>query len=330
MSSWALIGFLLAAYSIVANDAIQTLGTFLSSNRHRGWVSLWLYACSILAVVILYGWWRYGDASYGRLEAIPPVPEVSWIFAIPPLAILVLTRLGIPVSTSFLILTVFAPSALGSMLNKSVLGYTIAFAAGAVIYLLIAWRLERIFKESDSPPKPYWVWLQFISTGLLWSQWLIQDLANILVYLPRQITLAGILGVLAILFALHAFIFYRRGGEIQKIVTSKTQTADIRSATIIDFVYAGLLFFFTQLSNIPMSTTWVFIGLLAGREIGINLRAKYRPLSSAWREVAQDVAKAGVGLGVSVLLALGLPYLAGGQTASATQASLVEESLPDK
>jgi hypothetical protein len=95
-------------------------------------------------------------------------------------------------------------------------------------------------------------------------------------------------------------------------------------------VYAGLLFFFTQLSNIPMSTTWVFIGLLAGREIGINLRAKYRPLSSAWREVAQDVAKAGVGLGVSVLLALGLPYLAGGQTASATQASLVEESLPDK
>lgn len=31
------IGFLMAAYSIVANDAIQTLGTFLSSNSHRPW-----------------------------------------------------------------------------------------------------------------------------------------------------------------------------------------------------------------------------------------------------------------------------------------------------
>lgn len=31
----AIIGFLLAAYSIVANDAIQTLGTFLSSNAKR-------------------------------------------------------------------------------------------------------------------------------------------------------------------------------------------------------------------------------------------------------------------------------------------------------
>jgi hypothetical protein len=33
----AIVGFLFAAYSIVANDAIQTLGTFLSSNAKRPW-----------------------------------------------------------------------------------------------------------------------------------------------------------------------------------------------------------------------------------------------------------------------------------------------------
>ena len=35
------IGFLLGSYSIVGNDAIQTLGTFLSSNSHRPWWVFW-------------------------------------------------------------------------------------------------------------------------------------------------------------------------------------------------------------------------------------------------------------------------------------------------
>ncbi len=38
-----IVGFTLAAYAIVANDAIQTLGTFLSSNSHRPWWVLWLF-----------------------------------------------------------------------------------------------------------------------------------------------------------------------------------------------------------------------------------------------------------------------------------------------
>ena len=33
------VGFVLASYSIVGNDAIQTLGTLLSSNAHRPWWS---------------------------------------------------------------------------------------------------------------------------------------------------------------------------------------------------------------------------------------------------------------------------------------------------
>ena len=38
-----IVGFLLTSYSIVGNDAIQTLGTFLSSNDHRPWWVLWLF-----------------------------------------------------------------------------------------------------------------------------------------------------------------------------------------------------------------------------------------------------------------------------------------------
>ena len=32
---WMIVGFLLAAYSVVANDSLQTLGTYISSNKKR-------------------------------------------------------------------------------------------------------------------------------------------------------------------------------------------------------------------------------------------------------------------------------------------------------
>ncbi len=69
-----------------------------------------------------------------------------------------------------------------------------------------------------------------------------------------------------------AVIFYSKGGSIQKIVKEKTNTTDIRSATLIDFVYGIVLLFFKEFSQVPMSTTWVFLGLLAGREIAIRYR----------------------------------------------------------
>ena len=46
-------GFVLASYSIVGNDAIQTLGTLLSSNAHRPWWLLWLFATKATAATLL-------------------------------------------------------------------------------------------------------------------------------------------------------------------------------------------------------------------------------------------------------------------------------------
>ena len=69
-------------------------------------------------------------------------------------------------------------------------------------------------------------------------------------------------------------LFYLKGDRIQKIVSEKAGIADIRSATIVDFVYALILIYFKQISQIPMSTTWVFLGLLAGRELAISITKK--------------------------------------------------------
>jgi hypothetical protein len=310
-----LIGFLLAAYSVVANDAIQTLGTFLASNAKRPWWVLWIYASSILVVVLVLGWFLYGgDVSYGRLEKFPFPPEpygMQWYYAVPPLAILVLTRFGIPVSTTFLVLTVFSTSALGKMLGKSMLGYALAFVVGILVYKTVMKMIEQRFLDTTNDPPPnYWIVIQWCSTAFLWSQWLIQDLANIYVFLARPLDATWMILTMFVMVGMQGIIFYQHGGAIQKIVTSKTNTKDIRSASIIDFIYGLILFFFKQLSNIPMSTTWVFLGLLAGRELALTIDLRMRPMKDTGLLIVRDMGKALIGLAVSVILAIGLPWLA--------------------
>ena len=102
---------------------------------------------------------------------------------------------------------------------------------------------------------------------------------------------------------------YQFGGKIQKIVTSKSGTQDIRAATIIDFIYALILLVFKEWSNMPMSTTWVFLGLLAGRQLAISLHMYVPSVKDSTRIVFSDMQKAGIGLLVSLVLAFGLPPL---------------------
>ena len=69
------VGFCLAAYSVVGNDSIQTLGTFLSSNKKVDWRWIWLFIGGILVATLSYSWVvNGGDISSGRLDRIP-LPE---------------------------------------------------------------------------------------------------------------------------------------------------------------------------------------------------------------------------------------------------------------
>jgi hypothetical protein len=308
-------GFILAGYSVVGNDSIQTLGTFLSSNEERPWYVLWLFAGSILAATLVYGWYTTsGDVSYGRLSKYPLPDPFAWYYLLPPLVLMSLTRTGIPVSTSFLILTFFNEKNLVDMTIKSMLGYALAFGAAVIVYLAVTQTVEKRFIESQltSRNRRFWVPLQWLSTGFLWSQWLIQDFVNIYVYLPRSISGQNLAISLTILLVLLGYIFYSKGGVIQQIVKAKTNTVDIRSATIIDAIYGLVLFFFKELSNIPMSTTWVFIGLLAGREIAIRYQLEKKVSRSIIRMVFSDLGKVFFGLVVSILLVYLIKFLATG------------------
>jgi hypothetical protein len=62
------VGFLFAVYSVIGNDVIQTIGTFLTSNKKTYWAILWTFASVILSATLVYGWYFHnGDVSYQRL-----------------------------------------------------------------------------------------------------------------------------------------------------------------------------------------------------------------------------------------------------------------------
>ena len=257
---------------------------------------------------------------------------------LPPLVLLILTRFGVPVSTTFMVLTIFATMAgLGSMLQKSLIGYGLAFVVGGGIYVLLSQTLERFFRKTEHQQHaPFWVLLQWVTTAYLWSVWLMQDFANIFIFLPRGDGITpgsglnpheAILGV-AVTVLLLGYTFWNRGGPVQRILQSKTSVTDIRSATIIDFIFASLLFYFKELNDIPMSTTWVFLGLIAGREYAFAITTAAISFIRTARTTIEDVSKAFIGLVISVDLARGLPYVAKGVTAEGFALPPLSELAP--
>lgn len=309
---YAFIGFMLAAYAVIGNDSVQTLGTFIASNiRVFKWYWLWLAASLVLALTLSYGWYTHdGDISFGRLAKIPPV-EIQWYHAAAPAVLVLLTRVGIPVSTTFLVLSVFASTfVLEKMLIKSVVGYGLAAIVSYVLWLVLAHFINEKFNLVKREHRPYWRVFQWLSTGFLWFSWLSHDMANIAVFLPRQLPLELLIGAIVVLSSWLAYIFWNQGGKIQKIVLEKTGSRFMRSATFIDLVYACLLIYFKELNSIPMSTTWVFVGLLTGRELAIATanRAQYN-LGYVFPLVGKDFLKMMVGLAVSVALVVSVHYL---------------------
>lgn len=301
-----LVGFLFAAYSVIGNDSIQTLGTFIASNKQVRWQYLWLFTSVILVATLTYSYLAFGgDISNGRLEKIPFV-EVQWYHALAPFVLVVLTRVGIPVSTSLLVLSAFASSLVfESILVKSAMGYGLAAVSAYTLWMFISH-----WDNKYNPVKPereaYWKVFQWCATGFLWFTWLSHDIANIAVFLPRELSVPVFLFVLAVFVVGLAFIFRNRGGKIQKIVLEKTATNYVRSATMIDLLFAFILLFFKEYSSIPMSTTWVFIGLLAGRELAIATRAAHYHFKHVFPLVGKDMLKLLFGLSVSIVIALGI------------------------
>lgn len=309
LTLWAFLGFIFAAYAVIANDSVQTLGTWIASNNERfNWKIMWAAASAVLLWALWYGYYVYGDISYGRLNRIPFV-EVQWYHAMAPLVLLLLTRVGVPVSTSFLVLSAFASTfVLEKMLIKSMMGYVVAATAAYAIWYVVSRWLDET-KPVKEQHKAYWRVGQWVTTGFLWWTWLSHDMANIAVFLPRTLTPDLMIMISVIFVGGLWFMFREGGGKIQKIVLEKHNTRYVRSATIIDAVYWIILFFFKELNDIPMSTTWVFVGMLAGREFAIASFMGKKKTRSVFPLVGRDFGKMMIGLSASLAIVLLIHYV---------------------
>ena len=211
-----------------------------------------------------------------------------------------------PVSTTFLLLSVFSSTVvIQKMIVKTFVGYGVAFVSALIVWTILAYLYHRHAIPGKKYDQKKWRVFQVCSTGFLWCTWIMHDTANIAVFLPRVLTFQQMVVAVGYLVGMLGVLMYWRGGRIQSIVTEKTDITDVRAATIIDFVYAVVLLVFKQWNDIPMSTTWVFLGLLAGREIALALFAKSPDVY--WRTnrlVFKDIGRAGMGLLISLLLVI--------------------------
>ena len=87
---------------------------------------------------------------------------------------------------------------------------------------------------------------------------------------------------------------------------SKSNTKFVRSATLVDLIYAFILWYFKGYNDIPMSTTWVFVGLLAGRELAFATVTQKYKFKTVFPLVGKDFFKMMIGLALSVVIVLAI------------------------
>ena len=174
------------------------------------------------------------------------------------MAVLALTAWGAPVSTSFLVLTSFVPNNIGKLLQSSLSGYVLAFGLGWTVWWLGMWMLERwVFRRTRDHKEFNVIWygLQWCSTGFLWSTIVSRTSQHLCVSAAQSWDTDG---------ALHPDSLHRTvpaGGQRRTdsgVLRSKTNMADLRSATVIDFTFGLCLLIKAseRLSSAPPGSSW--------------------------------------------------------------------------
>lgn len=297
---WA--AFSLAALSVAGNDAIQTVGTFIESKKQVHWLPKMAMLGLTLIAVFVYGWYIDDrQIHFERLKKFDEVTEFNLIQLLAPVVLLVITRLKAPVSTTFLILGVFGGGQnIQKMLTKSFVGYGVAFLAAIAVWAVLGYFDKQEYEEEHEDSEKVWSALQWFSTLFLWAAWLFQDSANIAVYLPRRLNVFELCGAAGIIVLALTYIIMNGGGKIQEVVSEKSDIKSAKAGTIVDIVYALILIIFQKWSNLPMSTTWVFLGLLAGRESILHIITSRDSYIDTFKKVGKDVALASLGIAVSI------------------------------
>ena len=302
------VGLYLTMFSTMSNDSIQTIGTFLSSNAKVKWWILWLYIASLFVFMVLFGWIYYDHIlDFHRLSTIPYEPNFNIMHLLAPILLIFLTCNKISVSTTFLILSVFSSqNTITFMLIKTFSGYCVAFFVSFLLWFFLLKFFEKQFYTLNSKNTKIWIVLQWISSGFLFCSWLTQNIPNTIVYIPRLINLHSLILFIILGICTIGFTIYNKGGPIQDIVDKKTDISNIKATTIINSTFAIIILLMNQINKIPVATTWIFLGVLGGREMGlIKYEKNDLPLKTkfliAQKAILKDLIYACLGIAISLI-----------------------------
>ena len=181
----------------------------------------------------------------------------------------------------------------------------VAYIAWIVVSKFINEKLD----EVDEKYIGFWRNSVWVTSGWLWWVWLSHDVANIAVYLPRELDINIAFNCNGIFYCIVILHFLHSRWTYSNCSFEKTGTRYARSATIINVIYAAVLFYFKELNDLPMSTTWVFVGLLCGRELAISTMNKDYKFKYVFPLIGKDFLKMIFGLSVSVGIVLAIHYI---------------------
>jgi hypothetical protein len=304
------VGMTLCIFSSILNDSVQTLGTFLSSNSKTKWYKLFFFIASLFLLLTFYTWFSSGGyLDSGKLSAVPYNPEHTAFHFLAPILLIFLTYNKIPVSTTFLIFSVFASQkTIGGMLLTTFVGYIVGIILSYSVWsFLLVKFTNKLFTESNAP---IFKIIQWATSGILFMSWAIIGTANMVIFVPRDFDIYSLILFLFLSLGVIAFAIYNRGGPIQELVDEKCNMDNLKTTSITNILYASIILGLVELSPVSFSTTWVFIGLLAGQEmalapatLGIKMSLKEKFLS-AQKLITKDIILATIGLILSLLFAM--------------------------
>ena len=100
------------------------------------------------------------------------------------------------------------------MIVKSVVGYGLAAVVAYICWIGISKFINEKFDEITTPWKiSFWRNAVWVSSAYLWAAWLMHDVANIAVYLPRQLDISLLITVLVFFRTIHYFLIHLSGLE---------------------------------------------------------------------------------------------------------------------
>ena len=288
----------LVTYNVIFNNSVQTMGLFMASGKNKYIIVNTLFFLVIFVFTVLLSWFiTNGEVHYHLLDNITFYDNIGPQFLLLPILLSFLTKKRIPVSATFLIIPLFATrDTVETMINKTTVSYFLSFVFSFIIYNYLYKKHKSLMNNEKEDTSKIWIVAEYISTGILWFSWLIVSLCNFVVFVPRNFSVENII-LLSIVVAVTIYcVLISKGGEIQKIVDQKSDVKNIKTTVIFNSLFSLMLIFIQHIDNIPVTSTWMFLGILAGRELSISTNnknmagAKYRLcLARIWKDLSSAI-----------------------------------------